>query len=302
MNRDFTTSTGRINPNFADIAYRGNQGISDYNALAALARYRLGQLMIQGSYTWSHTIDNQSDPLTGDFFNLNFTSISSSGGTSGRATFTQQFNPNVDRGSSDFDQRQNFVLFSYWNLPQPRAESRWRLALGGWTLSEIIAIRSGFPYTVIGTSRAVVGGGLLLNNRPDILNPGQTVFANPTPVAGGEQILNPAGFAEAAPSTIGNEGRNAFTGPGFYSVDLALAKFFPLPWTGEAGRVGVRADFFNAFNHANLGNPNALFTSPLTPAFGVATFGRQGLASGFPAVSPLNETPRQIQLSVRVEF
>jgi len=302
VNRDFTTPTGRLNPNLADIAYRGNQGFSDYNALTAIARYRLGPWMVQGSYTWSHTIDNQSDPLTGDFFNLNFTSISSAGGSNGRATFTQQFNPQVDRGSSDFDQRQNFVIFSYWNLPEPRAESRWRATLGGWTLSEIVAFRSGFPYTVIGTSQAVIGGGLLLNNRPNILNPGQTVFASPAPVAGGEQILNPSGFAEAAPSTIGNEGRNAFTGSGFYSVDLSLAKFFPLRWIGETGRVGVRADFFNAFNHANLGNPNVLFTSPLTSAFGIATFGRQGQASGFPAVSPLNETPRQIQLSVRVEF
>ena len=31
--------------------------------------------MVQGSYTWSHSIDNQSDPLIGDFFNLTFTSI-----------------------------------------------------------------------------------------------------------------------------------------------------------------------------------------------------------------------------------
>ena len=302
INRDFSTPTGRYNPSLPDIAYRANQGFSDYNALTAVARYRTSQWMAQASYTWSHTIDNQSDPLTGDFFNLNFTSIQSSGSSTGRAAFTQQFNPNVDRGNSLFDQRHNLVLFSYWNLPTPFPNSRWRTALGGWTVSEVAAFRSGFPYTVIGTSQVVTGGGLLLNNRVNILNPSQTVFSSPTPVAGGEQLLNPAGFAEAAPSTLGNEGRDAFVGPGFYSLDVALAKAFVLPWLGEGGRLRFRADFFNILNHANLGNPDAAFTAPLSSTFGIATFGRQGVASGFPAVSPLNETPREIQLSLRVEF
>jgi len=31
-------------------------------------------------------------------------------------------------------------------------------------------------------------------------------------------------------------------------------------------------------------------------------YGRQGVSSGFPAVSPLNETARQAQLILRLEF
>jgi len=67
INRDFSTPAGRYNPNLPDIAYRANQGFSDYNALTAMVRYRTSRGMIQGSYTWSHSIDNQSDPLIGDF-------------------------------------------------------------------------------------------------------------------------------------------------------------------------------------------------------------------------------------------
>jgi hypothetical protein len=53
-------------------------------------------------------------------------------------------------------------------------------------------------------------------------------------------------------------------------------------------------------NHANLNNPDPLLGD--TSTFGSAQFGRLGDPSGFPAVSPLNETPREIQILLRVEF
>jgi len=213
-----------------------------------------------------------------------------------------QFNPLADRGNSDFDQRHNLVLFSYWNLPTLFAASKTRFLLCDWTVGELAAFRSGFPYTVIGTTHAILGQGLILNNRPNVINPGQAVLPNPVPVAGGVQLLNPAAFAQAAPSMLGNAGRNAFIGPGFYSVDISIARSFGLRWLGESGRLKFRADMFNVLNHANLGNPDSLLTDPPSSTFGIATFGRQGRQSGFPAVSPLNETPRQIQLSLKLEF
>ena len=47
INRDFSTPTGRYNPDLPDIAYRANQGFSDYNALAAVVRYRPSRGMVQ---------------------------------------------------------------------------------------------------------------------------------------------------------------------------------------------------------------------------------------------------------------
>ena len=294
INRSFSTPSGRYNNNLPDIAYRANQGFSDYNAMTAVVRYRIPRGMLQGSYTWSHSIDNQSDPLIGDFFNLTFTSIQTGETSQQRSTFSEQFNPNADRGNSDFDQRQNLALFSYWNLPAPFAQSRAASVLRDWTVAGLAAFRSGMPYTVYGPST-----GSLLNNRANVLNPDQAVIANPAAVPGGVQLLNPAEFAAAAPGTLGNTGRNAFIGPGFYSFDLSLARGFPLRWLGESGQLRVRADAYNLLNHANLGNPDAQLNDP---EFGVATYGRQGYPSGFPAVAPLNETPREIQLSVRVVF
>jgi carboxypeptidase family protein/TonB-dependent receptor-like protein len=299
INRSFSIGNGRYNNNLPDIAYRANQGFSDYNALTAVLRYRIPRGMVQASYTWSHTIDNQSDPLVGDFFNLTFTSIQTGATSEQRSTFSEQFNPNSDRGNSDFDQRHNLVLFSYWNLPAPFARSKAGLPLRNWTIAGLSAFRSGLPYTVYGASTAIAGEGVVLNNRANLLDPNQAVFSNPVPVPGGVQLLNPAAFVSAAPSTLGNSGRNAFAGPGFYSLDLSLARAFPLPWIGESGQLRIRADAYNVLNHANLGNPDAQLDDP---NFGIATYGRQGYPSGFPAVSPLNETPREIQLSVRIVF
>ena len=68
---------------------------------------------------------------------------------------------------------------------------------------------------------------------------------------------------------------------------------------GEAVRLNLRADFFNAFNHANLNNPDSFFGST---TFGQAFYGRQGYDTGFPALTPFSETARQVQIILKVEF
>jgi hypothetical protein len=78
-----------------------------------------------------------------------------------------------------------------------------------------------------------------------------------------------------------------------------VARSFRVPRLREGTVLTLRADAFNVLNHANLNNPDNLYGSP---TFGLATYGRQGTASGFPAVAPLNETARQFQLLLRLEF
>jgi hypothetical protein len=301
INRDFTTASGdRINPALPNINYRANEGFSDYNALTAVARYRWSRGFLQGSYTWSHYIDNQSDPLVGDFFDLSFIAISSGSGSGQRAAFTQQFNPNVDRASSDFDQRHNLVVFAYWDLPSAFEGSKAGILFRNWSLAGLAAFRSGFPYTVIDNASPVVAGsGVLLNPRPDLIDPKHAVLTGPVPVPGGEQLLNPDAFAGVS-DRLGTLGRNSLTGPGLYNIDLSLGRSFGIARLGESGRLTLRADAFNFLNHANLNNPDPLLGD--TSTFGTALFGRQGRQSGFPAVSPLNETSRQIQLLLRIEF
>jgi hypothetical protein len=142
----------------------------------------------------------------------------------------------------------------------------------------------------------------LVNNRANLLNP--ALVETSLPSAGGRIILNRSAFAEPVAGTVGNTGRNAFRGPGFYSLDLSVSRSFRLPWIGESGRLTVRADAFNFLNHANLNNPESQLNAqrPFTLDFGEALYGRTGRATNFPALVPLDETARQIQLLLRLEF
>jgi outer membrane receptor protein involved in Fe transport len=306
VNRQFTVlpGTGRPNETMPDIAWRSSQGKSNYFALSSLVKYRLlDSLDLQAAYTWSHSIDNQSDPLTGDFFDLNFTTVTGASATATRSAFARQFDSQGDRGNSDFDQRHNLFLTGTW-----RSTAR-PILLSGWRVSGLSAFRTGFPYSILSitTISPINGNGLIQNQRADLIDPAAAILATPKPVAGGVQLLDPAAFAEPRnPSLPGNTGRNSFRGPGLYNVDLSVSRtfsggflrFLRLP---EQAVLTFRADAFNLLNHANLNNPDNLY-NPASTTFGIATFGRQGTASGFPAVAPLNETARQIQLLVRLEF
>jgi hypothetical protein len=301
VNRAFTNpgDPGRINDVLPDIAYRSDQGYSDYNALTALLRYRTPRAQVQVAYTWSHTIDNQSEPLAGDFFNLTFTGINGGAGSNYRAAFSQQFNANSDRGNSDFDQRHNLVMFAYWNPPPVLRDTRAGKFLRDWSISGLAAFRSGFPYTLVSANGALPGEGEILNNRPDLIDPAHIYLS--TLISGGRQLLNSAAFATAAPSTLGNLGRNSLIGPGLYNVDMSLARTIPLKWR-EGMQVTLRADAFNVLNHANLNNPDTLLTFGPDSTFGRAYFGRTGTQSGFPAVVPFSETGRIVQLSLKLLF
>ncbi len=299
VNREFTsatTLTTRANDSFPDVYWRSSQGNSDYAALSTIVKYRFRTLYLQGTYTWSHAIDDQSDPLVGDFFDLDFTSAVTNAGsaTTARASFTTQYNSNGDRGNSDFDQRQNLFLVGLW-----RSEGR-RFLTKGWQISSLVAFRGGFPYSVFAPQQNYAfGTAVLEGQRADVVQPGAAMLSTPTQGPGGVYVLNPAAFATPQGVTVGNTGRNEFRGPGLYNIDLSLARAFSVPKLREGARITIRADAFNILNHANLNNPDNTITDP---AFGLETYGRQGTASGFPGVSPVNETARQIQMLLRLEF
>jgi hypothetical protein len=301
VNRSYSNPDySRFNSDLDNISYRSGQGGSDYNALTAVTRYRTRRAQFQVSYTWSHTIDNQSEPLAGDFFNLLFVKIGASDSRSDISAFSRQFDSRGDRGSADFDQRHNLVFFSIWDLPRWLDGTRAGFLFRDWKFSQLAAFRSGFPYSVREPVSVDFSDPVIIDNgRADLLDPSRAKLSAPVAVPGGKLLLNAAAFRQSPLNRQGTSGRNAFGGPGLYNIDISLSRSFPLRWLGEAGRFTFRADAFNVLNHANLNNPQPFINEP---DFGVAYYGRQGRQSGFPAVSPLNETARQVQLILRLEF
>ena len=87
-------------------------------------------------------------------------------------------------------------------------------------------------------------GGLVIT--PDVRNTPNHTYFNKTP------------FIQEALGGQGNASPRFFHGPGTQNFDLALQKITRLR---ESKSVQFRAEFFNALNHANFGNPSGSFTS-----------------------------------------
>ena len=283
--------SGYLNPNLPpSMVYRSNSGSSDYLALSTSVRYQPSHGLLQVSYIYSHSIDNQSDPLIGQ--NTQLTLQSST--TLGKAAFTEQFDSRIDRASSDFDQRYNFVFYSLYRIPARFTNPVLNRLLGDWEVSQLGTLRSGLPFTVLAPS----GNSSLINNRADLVL-ANGLAATSSAVPGGVQFLNPAAFRTPAAGEVGTPGRNTIAGPGFFSIDAAVGKSFPVPKLGDRGRVSLRADLFNVLNHANLGNPDSTLTSP---TFGQSLYGGSTRPSTSLLVTPLDKTPRQIRFYLKLEF
>jgi hypothetical protein len=72
--------------------------------------------------------------------------------------------------------------------------------------------------------------------------------------------------ADGIGTAFGNSGTGIVNGPGQANLDLAFSKTMALKWPVENSRLQFRAEFYNALNHTQFGNPDTNFTSP---TFGV---------------------------------
>ncbi len=166
----------------------------------------------------------------------------------------------LDRGLSDFDRPQRLTIAYLWAVPGPR--SGWRkYPLGGWQLAGITTFQSGTPFSVgNGSDR---NNDAILGDRPDIGNPNAPVntraiifpkcptgYQNPDTGScaspGDVHWVEGAGFPNAA--TVG---RNTLRTGGTNNFDLNLTKSIPF---GEARRLELRWEAFNAFNHPQFVN------------------------------------------------
>jgi len=178
------------------------------------------------------------------------------------------------------DIRHRFALSAVYSLPAWNKSGFARAVTKDWRLSVIYQAQSGFPFTV-SVFGDTANAGTLLGENPIRANyTGQPVFGSGTHTA--DRWFNTAAFTTPAAFTFGNVGRNTVYGPGRQTLDLALQREFAV---NETIKLQIRAEAFNALNHANLGTPNRFVN---TPQFGTIT----------EAATP----GREIQLGLRVSF
>jgi hypothetical protein len=240
-------------PGFSNITMYGTMFDSNYNALQATLNHRLQQgLQFQVSYTYSKTITNASSAWT---------------------TPPNSYDLRAERGLASFDVP-HVLTFSYvWDLPVfQHSTGLTKAFLGGWQLSGITTIQSGFPFTVtIPVDQAGVGTyGQRANTVGDPNGPKSVT-----------QWFNTNAFTTPALGTFGNSSNGAVRGPGVNNWDFALGKSFPL---GEARDLRLRGEFFNLPNHPSF--------SYLDSTVGDAGFGQ--LTSSY--------APRILQLSLILTF
>ncbi len=258
-------------PALGEIRELSNSAHSIYHGLQSKIEKRFSRgLYFLGSYTWSKSIDNQSNGTD--------TAIAS-------GQYPQNpLDANLDRGLSSFDRPQVLVGSVVWEIPfghGPAERSRARQfvngALGGWQLSGILTAESGTPFSVLMACADINAQGD--NCRPNRIASG----ALPSGQQSINEWFNTAAFAIPTTPEYGNAGRNILRAPGLNDIDLAMSKSFSLG-SVETRRLQIRSEFFNALNHTNLGVPvNSIDSS----AFGTITSSLPG---------------REIQLGARLEF
>jgi Carboxypeptidase regulatory-like domain len=280
----FYSSSTKANPNVANTTSWISQGISNYNGLEVDVRRQLSHgLQLRGVYTFASNLDD------GSAWN---TSVSANT----PAFVMYPGNPGLDYGPAATNIRHAAAINGTWELPlndgllaNPLAKQ----LVGGWSVSGIATLQSGFPLSPQLGYNPTGNGDTRNPVRPNLV-PG---FHGPLYAKTVQQWFNPAAFSAPYPGTFGSVGRDTLTGPGLSELDLALVKNTTIH---ERLHAQFRAEFFNVLNHANFTTPNpVVFSSGPTPKTPTAEVEPSSTAG---VVSATATTSRQIQFGLKLLF
>ena len=229
---------------FNSFNYTSFGGNSDYNSLQVNLIRRFGSnLTLNANFVWSKTMDLEDN----DNGNINETN-------GGGQNLTDPYHPYRDWARAGFDRARTFNLSSVYLLPSPVKEGPLKYVANGWQWGTIWKWWSGTPLdvTMNGGSGPYTGnaGNFIGVIRPDLV-PG----VNPYLGKNNSTWLNPAAFMAAPIGSVGNIGRNAFTGPGINNWDMSLFKNFAIK---EHMSLQLRWEVYNVFNHPQ---PNSVITT-----------------------------------------
>jgi hypothetical protein len=180
------------------------------------------------------------------------------------------FDPDADRGRSNFDRRHKFVLSAVYG-PRVKADNKFATALlDGWSIAPIYQIFSGIPFD----------GGVSGSN-------------------GGAGSLNRSGGQNRL---FGLLDRNSFTGPTQHVVNLRLSRRF---YIREKANLEFLGEVFNLPNTLLVTGVNSTMynlNSTINATHPVATL---DFNAPFGTVTQADSTlfrERQIQIGIRFQF
>jgi hypothetical protein len=125
--------------------------------------------------------------------------------------------------------------------------------LSHWNIAPLVRYQSGLPVNpVTGKDNSLTGVG---NDRPNVAS---DVMYTDAPHGKKYQYVNPNLYIPNPIGTFGNASHNSLRGPGYFDVDLAVAREFRLL---EKLTLHVRGEAFNALNHPNFNGPNGNIAS-----------------------------------------
>jgi hypothetical protein len=263
---DPTVTLPTLNPNFGAIRSLWWNSGSSYNGLQLGVTKRMSKgVQLQGSYTWSKSIDDSSSGAGSDSYGNSLSSL-------------HWYDQSLNRSVSDFNTPRVLTLSTVWQIPAWHESAKTtQKILGGWQVGGILNAQDGQPFTVL------VGGDPLGQNSSDpfafpnrLTGPGCNSLVNPGNVnqyiklqcfsmatapsqAFYNQYCNPVLPFPTCINLRGNARRNILSGPGLVNLDFSIYKNTRI---SEKLTTQFRAEFFNVVNRANFQSPldnNTLF-------------------------------------------
>jgi Carboxypeptidase regulatory-like domain len=293
-----------LNPLITTLDLYGNGGTANNNQFLAELRHSfVHHFSADAQFFWAKSMDtNGSGPYYEDPY--------------------YPLNPVYSYGRSDFNVGKSFKFFGLWQPTIFHGNGWAEKIIGGWSLSGILNLHTGFPWTpTYGISNSLycsncgyynvrgnyLGGGgnshsnnafKTASNFTGILN-GQvvqtgTVNGNPnTVVAYSNKYFSVPNFAAAmtgagfpavnvAPPPPPGLARNAFDGPNYRNVDASLTKAFGLPSTRILGENAKLEIRCDFINIFNLLNLNP---GNVSNNINAANFGQDTTALGSRTIS-----------------
>jgi len=277
---DTLRTANRTNYEYSNINWRGADGDSYYHGFTAelrTANLAKTGLNVRADYTWSHSIDNTSS------------TFSDSGNVAGGGLvlgYTDPWNHRLDRGASDFDQRQRAVAAIVWTVPFAKhTTGMTKFLADNWTLSDTFSAATGTPFTMFDCSysytvcvRAAFLSDPTRKKNRGMIDMSQTYGPNTysyitlpnfwdqtgyyasgvdeqnyteqiNPVTGTNDMPICTGIHGAGCSFAPNmDARNMFHGPGSWGENLGIVKDFKVH---ERYALQLKGEFINVLNHAN---------------------------------------------------